>query len=141
MTKLRSVIYRSKALIEPLSNEEQTLMDFVLLENRKLGITGFLVRNGDEYFQYIEGKERVIHDVVERIRRNPLHSGFTMIAEDSPEERNFPRWYMEYCFLDEEEAKQHFKTGGSDEDLAASVLQLMKKKAAKRGEVGFRCLK
>lgn len=77
MSQLRSIIYKSKAHIKPFSPIEAELMDGILLENHRLGVTGFLVRSGDTYFQYIEGNEGVIYDVLERIRRSSLHSDFT----------------------------------------------------------------
>lgn len=140
MSQLRSIIYKSKAHIKPFSPIEAELMDGILLENRRLGVTGFLVRSGDTYFQYIEGNEGVIYDVLERIRRSSLHSDFTILAEDSPKARIFSRWYMEYVSLDDREKEHLFTAGNSDVDLAESILQMMKKKAEERGSINYRSL-
>lgn len=140
MSQLRSIIYKSKANIKPFSPIEAELMDGILLENHRLGVTGFLVRSGDTYFQYIEGNEGIIYDVLERICRSSLHSDFTILAEDSPKARIFPRWYMEYVSLDDRETEHLFTAGNSDVDLAESILQMMKKKAKERGSINYRSL-
>lgn len=132
---LRSVVhvlYKSTALTDPFSPEEQTLMDFILPENKKLGITGFLVRTETHFYQYLEGKDRTIREVLERIRRNPLHTDFKILTQATSKDRNFPRWYMEYYFLTEAEAVKRFKSCVSDQDMAERMLTLMQERADKR---------
>lgn len=138
MQKLLSVIYKSTATTDAFSSEEQALMDYVLLENRKLGITGFLVRTEINFYQCLEGKESTIRDLIERIRPNPLHTDFRILSQSTLRTRNFPRWYMEYHFLTEDEAKIRFENCGSDQDLAKTVFDLMSEKARKRSYLNFR---
>lgn len=136
--KLLSVIYKSRPLIDPLSSEEQALMDYILLENRKMGVTGFLVRTEEYFYQYLEGSDATIRQLLERIRQNPLHTDFQILSESSRQHRNFPRWYMEYFFLIKEEAAKRFENAYSDEKLAETVLELMREKATKRDYLNFR---
>lgn len=138
MRSLVNVLYSSKALTDAFSSEEQGLMDYILLENQKLGITGFLVRTDTHFYQYLEGSERTIHDVLERIRRNPLHTNFKILTQGSSKNRNFPRWYMEYYFLTEDEAVKRFEGCVSDEDMAEKMFTLMQEKADKRSYLNFR---
>lgn len=138
---LRSIVhvfYKSTALTDAFSSEEQALMDFILLENQKLAITGFLVRTDTHFYQYLEGKKRTIRDVLERIRRNPLHTDFKIIAQGTSKNRNFPRWYMEYYFLTEAEAVKRFASCVSDQDMAEQMFALMQEKAERRGYLNFR---
>lgn len=138
---LRSVVhvlYKSTALTDAFSPEEQALMDFILPENKKLGITGFLVRTEAHFYQYLEGKERTIRDVLDRICRNPLHKDVQILTQSRSNDRNFPRWYMEYYFLTEAEAIKRFKSCVSDQDVADRMFTLMQERAEKRSYLNLK---
>ena len=59
------------------------------------GITGLLVFNGTHFLQIIEGAKSAIDDLVERLRRDPRHSGFEVRDQHGIEARSFPDWSME----------------------------------------------
>jgi hypothetical protein len=141
MFRLCSIIYKSEALIGCGSEEEQSLMDYVLLANRRSAITGFLIRTNENYYQYLEGRETVVMDLLDRIRANSLHRNLKVLLKQRPKERCFPRWYMEYYFLTTLEKDQCFDDCSTDFELATSVLNLMQQKATRRGEVNYRSLK
>jgi hypothetical protein len=135
--KLVSIIYQSKALVDALSAEEQALMDYVLVENRKLNVTGFLMRTNTHYYQYLEGKEQTINELLKRIGENPLHTDFRILCQNDEKRRKFPRWYMEYYFLTDLKAQKRLGDCFSDHDLADAVCDLMVEKAKKRSYLQF----
>ncbi|WP_344706442.1 BLUF domain-containing protein [Sphingomonas swuensis] len=58
------------------------------------GITGLLIHNGTHFLQWIEGPPQAVDDLVERLRRDPRHSGFEVRDEGGAEERMFGHWSM-----------------------------------------------
>jgi hypothetical protein len=54
-----------------------------------------LVFNGIHFLQLIEGGEEVIDDLVERVRKDPRHTGFEIRDRQKVERRSFPGWPLE----------------------------------------------
>ena len=92
---LKSLTYTSLAAIdlktEDLEAIHRTARDINALE----AVTGMLIFNGVHFLQIIEGAPNAIDDLVERLRRDPRHSGLEIRDEHEIEERSFPRWSME----------------------------------------------
>ena len=92
--KLTSVTYTSLAHINGTS-------EFGELEtssrewNARNDVTGFLVFNGIHFLQLVEGGEEVIDDLVERVRKDPRHTGFEIRDRQKVERRSFPDWPLE----------------------------------------------
>jgi hypothetical protein len=92
---LKSLTYTSLAAIDlkpdDLEAIHRTARDINALE----GVTGMLIYNGIHFLQVIEGAPNAIDDLVERLRRDPRHSGLEIRDEHEIEERSFPSWSME----------------------------------------------
>ena len=92
---LKSLTYTSLAAIdlktEDLEAIHRTARDINALE----AVTGMLIFNGVHFLQIIEGAPNAIDDLVERLRRDPRHSGLEIRDEHEIEERSFPSWSME----------------------------------------------
>ena len=58
-----------------------------------------LVFNGTHFLQIIEGAPDAIDQLVERLRRDPRHSGFEVRDERSVEQRSFGDWTMELVLV------------------------------------------
>ena len=58
-------------------------------------ITGLLIVNGTHFRQIGEGSPLAIDDLVERLRRDPRHSGIEIRDQRGIDERSFPDWSME----------------------------------------------
>ena len=54
-----------------------------------------LIYNGIHFLQVIEGAPSAIDDLVERLRRDPRHSGLEIRHEHEAEQRTYPDWSME----------------------------------------------
>jgi FAD-dependent sensor of blue light len=59
------------------------------------GITGLLVFNGTHFLQIVEGAHDAIDDLLERLRRDPRHTGLEVRDERKVARRSFPDWSME----------------------------------------------
>ena len=96
---LKSLTYTSLAAIdlktEDLEAIHRTARDINALE----AVTGMLIFNGVHFLQIIEGAPNAIDDLVERLRRDPRHSGLEIRDEHEIEERSFPSWSMELVWV------------------------------------------
>ena len=92
---LKSLTYTSLASLdlraEDLANIHRSARDSNVLE----GITGLLIFNGTHFLQIIEGAPHAIDELVERLRRDPRHSGIEIRDQREIEQRSFPDWSME----------------------------------------------
>lgn len=93
--KYKCVAYTSLAALDmderQLLEIHATARDFNALD----GITGLLLFNGTHFLQWIEGPPGAIDDLVEKLRRDPRHSGFEVRDERWADERLFGHWSME----------------------------------------------
>lgn len=62
--------------------------------NFEQGITGFLVVNGQNFFQVLEGSEEQVFTLLEAIRRDPRHQNLRVIISEMIEKRDYPHWSM-----------------------------------------------
>jgi hypothetical protein len=91
----KSLTYTSLARLD-LTSDDLTAIHRTARELNALdGISGLLVFNGTHFLQIIEGGERAIDDLVERLRRDPRHNGFEVRDQRMVEERSFSDWSME----------------------------------------------
>ena len=92
---LTSLTYTSLARLDlqtaDLEDIHRTAREINALE----GITGLLVFNGTHFLQIVEGSEAAIDDLVERLRKDPRHTGFEIRDQRKIEARSFPDWSME----------------------------------------------
>jgi hypothetical protein len=93
--QLTSVTYTSLARLDPQSSDLDQIHQVSRSRNSAEGITGLLVFNGTHFLQVIEGSERAIEDLVDRLRKDSRHSGFEIRDKRKIERRSFPDWRME----------------------------------------------
>jgi hypothetical protein len=92
---LTSVTYTSLARIDLQTSDLENIHTTARELNAIDGITGLLVFNGTHFLQIIEGSDAAIGDLLERLRRDPRHSGLE-VRDDRPiHDRSFPDWSME----------------------------------------------
>jgi hypothetical protein len=92
---LTSLTYTSLARLDLDASDLEHIHRTARELNALDGITGLLVFNGTHFLQIIEGAANAIDDVVQRLRRDPRHSGFEIRDRHQVEERSFPDWSME----------------------------------------------
>ena len=92
---LLSLTYTSLARLDLDVSDLENIHRAALQLNALDGITGLLVFNGTHFLQIIEGAPDAIEDLVQRLRRDPRHSGFEIRDRHEVEARSFPDWSME----------------------------------------------
>ena len=93
--RLKSLTYTSLASLDLQPSDLEAIHRSARDVNSLEGITGLLIFNGTHFLQIVEGVPEAIDDLVERLRRDPRHSGFEVRDEHMIEERSFPSWSME----------------------------------------------
>lgn len=92
---LTSLTYTSLARLDLQSSDLEDIHRSARELNALDGITGLLVFNGTHFLQIIEGAHNAIADLLERLRRDPRHTGLEVRDERRIAKRSFPDWSME----------------------------------------------
>jgi hypothetical protein len=92
---LKSLTYTSLARLDLDASDLEAIHRTARDVNALEGITGLLIFNGTHFLQIIEGAPEAIDDLVERLRRDPRHSGLEIRDQRAVEQRSFPDWSME----------------------------------------------
>src|SRR5690348_17199525 len=92
---LKSLTYTSLAGLDLQADDLEEIHRTARNVNALEGITGLLIFNGTHFLQIVEGSPDAIDDLVERLRRDPRHSGLEVRDEQPIERRSFPDWSME----------------------------------------------
>jgi len=93
--KLTSVTYTSLARLDLQPSDLEDIHRTAREQNALEGVTGLLVFNGTHFLQIIEGSEEAIEDLIERLRKDPRHTGFEIRDRRKVDARSFPDWSME----------------------------------------------
>ena len=94
MSDISHVLYVSTAsrLMEPA--ELTALLETARTINAAVGITGLLLYRSGNFLQHFEGPSAAVHELHERIKRDPRHFGVITIREGVLEGRAFASWSM-----------------------------------------------
>lgn len=90
-----SVTYTSLARLDLQESDLEDIHRTAREQNAIDGITGLLVFNGTHFLQIVEGSEEAVDDLVERLRKDPRHTGFEVRDRRKVDTRSFPDWSME----------------------------------------------
>ena len=92
---LKSLTYTSFAGLDLQARDLEEIHRTARNANALEGITGLLIFNGTHFLQIVEGSRDAIEDLLERLRRDPRHSGLEVRDERKIQARSFPDWSME----------------------------------------------
>jgi hypothetical protein len=106
---LKSLAYTSFARLDLTAGDLEAIHRTARDINALEGVTGLLIYNGTHFLQIVEGAEDAIDGLVERLRRDPRHSGLEVRDERRVEQRSFPGWSMELALVESDyfEAREH----------------------------------
>lgn len=95
---MKHVLYVSQSMI-PAEREgfRAAIIDIMAeaqINNSSASITGVLAYDRGRFVQYIEGPPDRIDALIDRLRRDDRHTGFTVRSEGPVETRRFPDWSM-----------------------------------------------
>lgn len=90
------LIYRSRSTIaeETRRSELGAIFTAARSHNKALDITGALLITERAFAQTLEGEERAVRGLFERISRDPRHESVSVLEESHVDAREFGRWAM-----------------------------------------------
>ncbi|MGX7951200.1 BLUF domain-containing protein [Tsuneonella sp. HG249] len=95
---MRRVVYISTAT--GLSAEEvDRLVESAQRNNAERGISGFLIYNGRNFLQLIEGEQAALMSLMATLARDPRHSGMLILIDEPIDARSCPTWSMHHMPL------------------------------------------
>lgn len=94
---LAAVAYVSSAATTLSEAALEALLLDARAYNRNLGVTGVLLHDDGNFFQYFEGPVASVADVHERIRRARLHHGIFEMFSGPIASCQFPGWVMGFA--------------------------------------------
>lgn len=136
---LQFLLYRSVAVHPFPHPSDLEILRAAWEHNRKVGITGYLVRTKHHFVQFVEGPRDAVHALHDALLLDPRHVEFEVLAEGPAETRQFPDWSMGYAEFEEQDAlKSAFRTAVDPATRSRSaippLLDVMKDIASRRGE-------
>ena len=136
---LHTLLYRSTAVHPFPHPSDLEILRSAWENNRRNGITGFLVRTRNHFVQFIEGPRDAVHTLQDQLIVDPRHTAFEVLTEGPAAVRQFPDWSMGYAEFEEDDVlKLAFLTavGPATESRRAvpPLLDCMKEIAKRRGE-------
>nr|WP_294168389.1 BLUF domain-containing protein [uncultured Sphingomonas sp.] len=101
--ELKSLTYTSWARPRISDGDIEAILRSSHTNNPLEGIGGVLIFNGGAFMQVLEGSEKAVDDMAERLRADKRHSNFFIRDERLISERAFPDWSMAYLRLKDDE--------------------------------------
>jgi hypothetical protein len=97
------VVFRSQLTTLLSYLDIQRLCLVAARNNRKAGVTGFMVECGGVFLQSLEGQVRDVTETLERIYRDSRHDHIEIVySEQDVPRRRFGVWAMNAMFLDDD---------------------------------------
>ena len=85
-----------------LSREDvEAILSSSARNNPANGITGLLLYNGRNFLQLLEGEEESLKKLMLRIANDPRHTGVSVLAHKTIDDRSCPDWAMKRVFIAE----------------------------------------
>jgi len=93
---LHQVVYISSATKAFEQDELERLLEKARKRNTQDGVTGMLLHDDFSFLQVLEGAPETIQRTLARIRRDPRHTGLTVVQDQPVMRRDFSDWSMAY---------------------------------------------
>ena len=124
---LQRIVYYSKNLLKGTDAAIAAGIDQILetarINNAKADVTGALIFNSGCFAQVLEGPQRSVVEIFERIQCDARHSEIQVLEYELTRERAFPNWSMAFIGVRERDKKIFHRlaieTGYEDKRLAA----------------------
>jgi len=121
------LLYTSTAREGLAKPELDAILEAAQRNNAKINVTGFLIFDGTSFIQLLEGNERDVQAVYQKIQGDPRHSQVEPLLQDTKPNRSLSNWAMAYTQLDND---GHRQSGGSMDSSSARELATMLKQNA-----------
>jgi hypothetical protein len=126
MSPLFRLVYVSTIAPSMTEVDLQVLLGAAQMRNRRLDVTGVLVRGRRHFAQHLEGRADALEQVMARVRADARHSGLVVLARTPITKRQFGRWDMRLvprASLDDELDRLREADGLAGLDLPELVAQ------------------
>lgn len=89
-------LFTSECLIDPYSIDELNIVQTGAANNAKLGLSGFLHRSENIFFQYLEGGASSLNCLEKKLQLDSRHTEFSVLKRGEISHPFFPGWPMGY---------------------------------------------
>jgi hypothetical protein len=93
---LATLCYQSRAKRRPSSEDLAELVLEARERNKKFGVTGMLVHEGDRFFQWLEGPGSALEGLWSSIKRDDRHEDIELLGEGVTPIRLFSEWDLRF---------------------------------------------
>ncbi len=101
---LATLCYQSRSSEEPNADDLDELLADARERNRRFGVTGMLVHEGDRFFQWLEGPSDALSVLWNSINRDRRHTDVELLAEGVTPVRLFSDWDLRFLERDARDA-------------------------------------
>lgn len=121
---LTQVIYISTATYPFTDNDLKALLSVARRRNEALGLSGLLLYANGSFMQLLEGPKDAVDACLDKIRRDPRHTGINMLVRTEIAEREFAEWSMGFHRIAPEDSERLpgyapvFEAGFREESLS-----------------------
>lgn len=98
---LISVVYVSSGIRHFEPEEIIEILRKARENNQKQDITGMLLYKDGHFLQVLEGPNKAVNELLQRIETDPRHRGMIQLMKTPLTERQFPNWSMAFKDLDQ----------------------------------------
>ena len=92
--EVTALVYSSRAIRPMLIGDLDALAGSARVHNDLMAVTGMLLYLKGRFLQHIEGHDRDVVEVFERIEADSRHTGIRVLSHEPIVERRFPSWSM-----------------------------------------------
>jgi hypothetical protein len=125
---LFAAVYISKVPPGLGTSDVESIVSTSRLRNDADALTGFLVRAGRNFIQYLEGERSAVRECLLRIANDNRHYDMRIVAIGSLERRRFVEWSMGY-FTGDKDGSERLESvltswAGTDQSLFEEVWRI-----------------
>jgi len=90
------ISYISKATKAMSQDDLEEILRTSRENNARLGITGMLLYGNKTFVQILEGEEKAVNELIEKIKRDSRHADFQVLKKKTIDRREYADWSMEF---------------------------------------------
>ncbi|MFC3288275.1 BLUF domain-containing protein [Paracoccus aerius] len=91
-----AILYRSEALTAAHGEADAEIVSVARERNTVLNVTGFLHRENDTFYQWLEGPADAVRRIFASVLKDRRHRNVQKLSEIKIDHRSFPAWSMTY---------------------------------------------
>lgn len=93
------LVYVSSAVKECTEEEILEILEVSRKNNKERNITGMLLYISGNFIQILEGSEKEVNEIFDKILKDERHKDVTLICKKPADERIFPDWSMGFKYF------------------------------------------